>query len=155
MPSLTEDEINSLHKQEFKDAAEEFGGMFRIPFDRVMQIGSNTRERWCQFVAERDGQVTDPSRRHDKTAKLIAALRSNVGRVVTIADLQDMGECSRSTAYDFLADNRSQFRKVGNGQFEIIDTDAARAADKAKPIREDIAIIDVALNVMNGQGAAA
>lgn len=127
--TLTEDDINGLHKQEYAEAAERYGSIYTIPWDIVYAIGQRTRERWCKWVEERDRGVTDgPQRTHDKTKRINDFLAAKVGKHITIDLLMEAAECSRGTAYKYIADNRSMFVKVDTGVYRVVDVSAARAA---------------------------
>ena len=128
--TLTEDDINALHKQEHAEAAA-IHGRYSIPWAIVQAIGERTRLRWVALLGGRDGSG-EPITRHDKTDKLSVFVRKNPNLEVTVEELMDAADCSKGTAHKFIADNRSSFIKVSRGRYAIVDTDAARAADRAQ-----------------------
>lgn len=138
MHTLTEQEINTLAKSEIAELCAPYGGDFwAAPWDQIKELGERQRMRWVTWVAERDragsinadGTVTE-RRSKDKTARLQKFVAEHVGMTINVLTLQELCECSRGTAHRFIADNRSTFAKAGRGQYVIIDTSAARAADR-------------------------
>ena len=130
--TLTESDINALHTQEHAEAAQTYG-RFGIPWPTAQELGERTRQRWVRFVSERDGTTGDSIIRHDKTDKLAAYVKNNPGLLVTAETMAEAAECSRGTVHKFIGDNRSAFTNVARGQYMIVDTKAARAADRQAP----------------------
>lgn len=128
--TLTEDQINTDHKEEMRRAADTHGGIFNIPREILRDIQERTRQAWVRFVDQRDGGG-DSVIKHDKTARLKKWIAENPGRQVTVEDLVAAGECSSGTAYKFISDNRSSFTKVKGGVYVVVDVNAERAAARS------------------------
>lgn len=132
--SVTEQEINQGHADRWAAAVAKYGDKYSVPWSVVTEIGEATRLAWVAFVAARTGDGEDRPRR-DKTPKMRAFVQANIGRTITVGDLAEAAEASIGTAYAFINDNRTTFRKDGRGQYHVLDTAAERAAARGPASR--------------------
>ena len=121
--------INEAHKARWADAAAKHGGKWNVPSSVATELGEMNRLDWVAFTEQRDGNGELRPRR-DKGRRMTEFCHGNVGRTVSVAELAAAADASVGTAYAFVNDNRSTFRKDGHG-FVILDTSAERAAARA------------------------
>lgn len=128
MTLMLEEQVNDLHRERWASAVAQYGSTFAVPGPVAMQLAEANRQDWLAFYEQGEG---DPNRpRKDKTQRMLAYVAENVGQVITPAMLVDAAESAIGTAYGFIDAHRSLFRKVGTGQYLVLDTDAERAAAK-------------------------
>lgn len=130
---LTEEAINAAHKARWAEAAEKYGGQFQVPKELVREMGEQHRLDWVAFTESRERGGESKGRR-DKTARMHQFVRENIGNSVSPSDLAEHAEASLGTAYQFINDNRSLFRKEGAGQYVVVDAERERA-DAKRPTR--------------------
>lgn len=89
-------------------------------------LSKDTVIRWMDyfnFSAERERSA---GKRSSKTKMIESYLSSNVGKVVTPKQVAEEVGMSLPTFYNFYNANRSYFKKVKRGEFEILDPKAER-----------------------------
>ena len=164
---LTEQEINEAHAARWAEATTKYGSKFDVPRQVVSELGEQLRLAWCSFYEARNGG--DESRpRRDKTKRMTEFLKANVGKQITAEELAEATQASNGTAYAFISDHRSAFRKDGRGRYTILDVGAERAAARTAPVApvvhaaasdalaaatNDIAIATAAVARMAGESA--
>lgn len=131
---MTDEEINELHKTEFADAVEQFGGVFKIPREVVAEIQERTRVRFVSWISARTERPDDEIIRHDRTDRLSKWIKTMVGKEVSVQSMMEATECSRGTASRYLLNNRSEFVKLAKGTYRVIDARAERAAVSARVV---------------------
>lgn len=96
----------------------------------IAQYYSISREsvlKWMEYF-NFDGKVaTIKGRRSSKTKMIESYLSSNIGKIVTPKEIADEVGMSLPTFYNFYNANRSYFKKVKRGEFEILDPKAERS----------------------------
>lgn len=132
--SVTEQDINREHAERWQAASAKYGSKFLVPRAVIAEMGEATRLAWVAFVEARNGGGEDRPRR-DKTPKMQSFVQANVGRTITVGELAEAADASVGTAYAFINDHRTTFRKDGRGQYLILDTAAERAAARAAASR--------------------
>lgn len=126
---LSEADVASNHEARWAEALEQFGDKFAVPMPLVHTLQEANRQDWLQFY---ENGNDDPNRpRRDKTARMMQFVKDNVGQTVSPQGLADAAEAAIGTSYAFIDANRFMFRKVGTGQFLILDTVGDRAAAKS------------------------
>lgn len=130
---LTEEElqINQAHRDRMEAASRTYGSLFTIPYEVLQILYELNRREWVDWVKHRD--MPEPTERvwnHDKTDKLLEFVRSQIGKLVSPNDLMKAADCSKGTAYAFIATNRGWFQRIGRGAYRVIDDDAERDAAK-------------------------
>lgn len=84
---------------------------------------------WNKFGFEKVDQ-TEKASKKKKAKSFIEFIDSNVGKIVSMKALSEELSISMPTAYKYVSDNRSAFKKVGHGKYEIVDTKKERVESK-------------------------
>lgn len=82
---------------------------------------------WMQYFKFADMKAESTGKRSSKSKKIEQYLKQNIGKVVTPKQVSEDINMSLPTFYNFYNANRSYFKKIQRGQFEIIDPKAERA----------------------------
>jgi hypothetical protein len=130
MLQTDEARINANHKARYAEAQAKYGGKFSVPVDVDLALGEIHRKEWVAYYAAINGEGEERTKR-DKTRRMTDWCATNVGAVVTAGDLAAAVDAAIGTAYSFIADHRSQFRKDARGTYIVLDVSAERAAAKS------------------------
>lgn len=85
---------------------------------------------WMSYFDFQSSKKKGNGKRSSKTIVIEKHLAENVGKRVNFADLAKELSISVPTVYNFYNANRSYFKKIGRGNFEIIDPKILRANEK-------------------------
>jgi hypothetical protein len=90
-------------------------------------LNPDTVERWMNFFNFTSTKGKTSGKRSSKSAAIEKFLLENAGKQVNFAELAGQLSVSVPTVYNFYNANRLYFRKLGRGNFEILDPKAERA----------------------------
>jgi hypothetical protein len=93
-------------------------------------ISEEHADRWWNYFNFSEDAKSPSGKRGRKTKDIMRYLKENIGKTITPKDLTDSLEISLPTFYNFYNANRSYFKKVKRGQFEIIDPNQERKLAK-------------------------
>ena len=82
---------------------------------------------WMGYFDFASTKVQSKGKRTSKTKIIEDYLAKNVGKTINFAKVAEELKISVPTVYNFHRDNRSYFKKVERGSFEIVDPKAERA----------------------------
>lgn len=82
---------------------------------------------WMGYFNFTSTKTEKAGKRSSKTKMIEDYLSKNIGKVVNFAKVAEELEVSTPTVYNFYNANRSYFKKVSRGNFEILDPKAERA----------------------------
>lgn len=85
---------------------------------------------WDEFNFSEVSSPESSPKKKNKKNKLSKFIESNIGKVLSTKEMIEAAEVSQPTLYKFINDNRSNFRKVGRGIYEIVDTKKIREEEK-------------------------
>jgi len=85
------------------------------------------KEVWNKLGFDKQGGEVKVTRTRSKQETIVGFLKTNVGKVVTPAEVSQNLNISLPTFYNFYNANRHFFRKVKRGTFEILNPDVERA----------------------------
>ena len=82
---------------------------------------------WSKFnFPEKGGEQTVTTRTRSKQDVIVGFLKTNVGKVITPAEVAKNVNISLPTFYNFYNANRHFFKKVQRGKFEILNPEQER-----------------------------
>lgn len=82
---------------------------------------------WSKFnFPEKGGEQTVTTRTRSKQDVIVGFLKTNVGKVITPAEVAKNVNISLPTFYNFYNANRQFFKKVQRGKFEILNPEQER-----------------------------
>lgn len=85
------------------------------------------KDMWQRFNFTEKGGEEKVTRTRSKQDAIVGFLKTNVGKVVTPAEVSDNLSISLPTFYNFYNANRHYFKKVQRGKFEILNPEFERA----------------------------
>lgn len=88
------------------------------------------KEFWQRFNFLEKGGEEKVTRTRSKQDSIVGFLKTNVGKVVTPAEVSKDINISLPTFYNFYNSNRHYFKKVQRGKFEILNPEVERAEAK-------------------------
>jgi hypothetical protein len=94
---------------------------------KYYNIDEEIYSTYAEFFKFREKVVNKMAGRKSKQDSIVNFLNGNVGKVVTPVQLATDVQISLPTFYNFYNANRSYFKKVKRGHFEIIDPKVERA----------------------------
>lgn len=126
MYPMTAEGINAHFQEIIASLSETFGDKFNIPFKILDQRQEECRHAWIAYYAATKGtrspdEAPIARRRKSKTALLGEWLNTQIGQVVTPIQMGEACEGSKATGHAFVNANRSMFKKVGPGKYEVLD----------------------------------
>lgn len=89
-------------------------------------ISRDTVLKWMNYFNFSNDKTNSKGKRSSKTKMIESYLSSNVGKTVTPKQVAEEVGMSLPTFYNFYNANRSYFKKVKRGEFEILDPKAER-----------------------------
>lgn len=146
-------EVDDEYKAAYRAALKKHGSHELIPKDELLLITERHRAE-CVFITTGErtasvlrghsiasrvieelcgSSVIDTQRRMsnaDKRKGVADWMQSNVGLVVTVADVAEAGQFSEATARKYMAEHLTYFLKVGRGQYEIRDPQVDRINER-------------------------
>jgi hypothetical protein len=90
-------------------------------------LSAEVVEHWMNFFNFSSTKGKTSGKRSSKSAAIEKFLAENPGKQVNFAELAGQLNVSVPTIYNFYNTNRLYFRKVGRGNFEILDPKVERA----------------------------
>lgn len=93
-------------------------------------ISKDVVEHWIDYFGFATVKSQTSGKRTSKTKLIEDYLSKNVGKTISFAKVAEELKISVPTVYNFHRDNRSYFRKVERGTFEIVDPVKERKASK-------------------------
>jgi len=96
----------------------------------IAQYYSLTRDvviKWMDYFEFTTQKLEATAKRSSKSKKIESYLKDNVGKTVTPKQVAEEVGMSLPTFYNFYNANRSYFKKVKRGEFEILDPKAERS----------------------------
>jgi transposase len=96
----------------------------------IAQYYSLTRDiviKWMDYFEFTSQKQEAAAKRSSKSKKIESYLKDNVGKTVTPKQVAEEVGMSLPTFYNFYNANRSYFKKVKRGEFEILDPKAERS----------------------------
>lgn len=90
-------------------------------------ISKEIVEYWINYFNFSTTKSQTSGKRTSKTKLIEDYLSKNVGKTINFAKVAEELKISVPTVYNFHRDNRSYFKKVERGSFEIIDPKVERA----------------------------
>lgn len=84
------------------------------------------KEWWDRFNFNDFGKSKTVEKKNKPQKALQEFIKSNIGQEVSANYLAETCEVSLPTVYSFINNNRSWFKKVGRGKYEIIDSEKER-----------------------------
>lgn len=87
------------------------------------------KEIWDMLGFEQQGGEVKVARTKSKQDAIVGFLKTNVGKVVTPAEVTSNLNISLPTFYNFYNANRHYFKKVKRGTFEILNPEVDRASN--------------------------
>lgn len=96
---------------------------------RSYSIASRVIEELCGSGAV---EVERKLKNSDKRRATMEWMQSNIGLVVTVADVAEAGQFSEATARKFMSEHLTHFLKTGRGQYEIRDPQVDRLREKGE-----------------------
>jgi len=98
---------------------------------RHYSLPENTAKQfWQKLNFPEKGGEDKVTRTRSKQDSIVGFLKTNVGKVVTPAEISKNISISLPTFYNFYNANRHYFRKVQRGKFEILNPETERAEVK-------------------------
>ena len=85
------------------------------------------KEIWQRLNFSEKGGEEKVTRTRSKQDTIVGFLKTNVGKVVTPAEVSENLSISLPTFYNFYNANRHYFKKVQRGKFEILNPEVERA----------------------------
>lgn len=85
------------------------------------------KQFWQRFNFTEKGGEEKVTRTRSKQDSIVGFLKTNVGKVVTPAEVSKDINISLPTFYNFYNANRHYFKKVQRGKFEILNPEIERA----------------------------
>lgn len=85
------------------------------------------KELWSRFNFSEKGGEEKVTRTRSKQDTIVGFLKTNVGKVITPAEVSQNLSISLPTFYNFYNANRHYFKKVQRGKFEILNPETERA----------------------------
>lgn len=99
-------------------SANEIAAYYSVNIDLV--------DKWIDFFDLRKSPTVSTKKRSSKTQKIHGYLSANVGKIVTPKQVADDIGMSLPTFYNFYNANRSYFKKVKRGEFQILNPQEER-----------------------------
>lgn len=94
---------------------------------KFYSLNKNLAFIWWQKLGFGDDKNEIVAPKKNKPKKLLSEyINSNVGTSVSAQDLADVCKVSLPTVYTFINANRSWFKKLSRGLYEIVDADKER-----------------------------
>jgi transposase len=93
-------------------------------------VSKEAVEKWMSYFSFTTGKTGNSSKRTSKTKLIENYLKANTGKTINFAKVAEELNISVPTVYNFHRDNRSYFKKIERGMFEIIDPEKERKASK-------------------------
>jgi hypothetical protein len=81
---------------------------------------------WMNHFSFDDIKSESSGKRSGKTKKIEEYLKTNVGKIITPKQMAEEIDMSLPTFYNYYNSNRSYFKKVQRGKFEIVDPKVER-----------------------------
>lgn len=94
---------------------------------KYYSIDEETYLKYANLFNFTEKVVKEMTGRKSKQDNIVSFLNGNVGKVITPVQLATDVEISLPTFYNFYNANRSYFKKVKRGHFEIVDPKVERA----------------------------
>ena len=94
---------------------------------KYYNIDEKSYSTYAELFKFKEKVVNQVSGRKSKQDNIVSFLSGNVGKVITPVQLATDVEISLPTFYNFYNANRSYFKKVKRGHFEIVDPKVERA----------------------------
>lgn len=125
-------QLGDLYKKAEREASSVFYGYYKgwnlakivrhysVPVDLAKEV-------WNKLGFGEQGGEVKVTRTRSKQETIVGFLKSNVGKVVTPAEVSQNLNISLPTFYNFYNANRHFFKKVKRGTFEILNPDVERA----------------------------
>lgn len=88
------------------------------------------KQMWQKFNFAQSVDESKPARTRSKQDSITEFLKTNVGKVITPAEVSKNINISLPTFYNFYNANRHYFKKVQRGKFEILNPEVERAEAK-------------------------
>lgn len=85
------------------------------------------KDIWQKFDFTEKGGEDQVTRTRSKQDAIVGFLKTNVGKVITPAEVSQNLSISLPTFYNFYNANRHYFKKVQRGKFEILNPEVERA----------------------------
>jgi hypothetical protein len=86
---------------------------------------------WWDHFGFSNIAVTEKKKRGQKTATLESFVKSNIGKTYKSTEILALCNITNPTLYNFINANRGYFKKVGRGQYEIVDMESQRVKEKS------------------------
>lgn len=83
-------------------------------------------KKWWDFFGFSDIKPTERKKRGIKTAKLDQFVKSNIGKTFKSTEIIEQCEITTPTLYNYINANRGFFKKVGRGNYLILDPNLER-----------------------------
>jgi hypothetical protein len=94
---------------------------------KYYSIDEQIYSKYAELFKFREKVVKEMTGRKSKQDNIVNFLNGNVGKIITPVQLATDVEISLPTFYNFYNANRSYFKKVKRGHFEIVDPKVERA----------------------------
>lgn len=89
-------------------------------------LNNETVSHWIQYFNLTSSKTQKAGKRAGKTKSIEDYLSKNVGKTVNFTKMAEEIGVSAPTVYNFYNANRSYFKKISRGSFEILDPKAER-----------------------------
>lgn len=125
-------QLGDVYKKAEREASSVFYGYYKgwnlSKIVKYYSVPSDiAKEVWTKLGFGEQGGEVKVTRTRSKQETIVGFLKSNVGKVVTPAEVSENLNISLPTFYNFYNANRHFFRKVKRGTFEILNPDVERA----------------------------
>jgi hypothetical protein len=97
---------------------------------KLYAINKDIAAEWWEKFNFSDVSKKENAPRKKKKKLLAEFVSSNIGNVITAEMFAKECEVSAPTVYNYINANRSSFKKVGRGQYEVIDSNKERELAK-------------------------
>lgn len=118
---------SSNHREAYSVIYGHYRGWSPSKTIKYYNIDEQIYSKYAELFKFREKVVKEMTGRKSKQDNIVNFLNGNVGKVITPVQLATDVEISLPTFYNFYNANRSYFKKVKRGHFEIVDPKVERA----------------------------
>ena len=97
---------------------------------KYYSLSKERSQYWWDFFNLSDEQPIDRPRRGSKTNSLESFVKDNIGKTFKTKDILQVCEITNPTLYNYINSIRGYFKKVGRGEYLLVDAQAEREAAK-------------------------
>jgi hypothetical protein len=97
---------------------------------RYYWLDPATAQKWWNYFNFSEFRPAEKRKRGVKMSKLDEFIKSNIGKTLKSSEIIELCEITTPTFYNYLNANRGYFKKIGRGNYLIIDPVLERKQDK-------------------------